>query len=150
MWSSLFFIKVDFFWPQTEQFDKSINLFCLVFLTFELSFPVYFLQLTRYVCFVTYNQAINFAAFHFIMLSDLNSNPYNLAEIFLISVFSVDRLICQNISLTALKISKSSLSGSIYNQVLVLLLFVFLFRSQYFFRCVHFHQFLLQAYIIKI
>ena len=120
---------MDFFWPQTEQFDKSINLFCLVFLTFELSFPVYFLQLTRYVCFVTYNQAINFAAFHFIMLSDLNSNPYNLAEIFLISVFSVDCLICLNISLTALKISKSSLSGSIYNQVLVLLLFVFLFRS---------------------
>ena len=32
MWSSLFLIKVKFFLPQTAQFDKFINLFCVVFL----------------------------------------------------------------------------------------------------------------------
>ena len=91
MWSSLFFIKVDFFLPQTEQFDKSIDLFCLVFLIFEFSFSVYFLQLTQQVSIVTYNQAmffltINFVVVGFIMLSDLNSNPNNLVEILLISL----------------------------------------------------------------
>ena len=46
------------------------------------------------------------------MLSNLKSNP-NLVKILLISVFFVDCLICLNISLIALKILKSSLSGSI-------------------------------------
>ena len=91
MWSSLFFIKDDFFLHQTEQFDKSIDLFCLVFLIFEFSFSVYFLQLTQQVSIVTCNQAmffltINFIVFGFIMLSDLNSNPNNLVEILLISL----------------------------------------------------------------
>ena len=38
------------------------------------------------------------------MSSDLNSNPNNLAEILLSSVFLVDCLMCLNISLTVLKI----------------------------------------------
>ena len=46
--------------PQIAQFDKIINLFCLVFLTLELSFAVYFLQLTQYFSIVTYSQAIFF------------------------------------------------------------------------------------------
>ena len=46
--------------PQIAQFDKSINLFCLVFLTLELSLAVYFLQLTQYFSIVTYSQAIFF------------------------------------------------------------------------------------------
>ena len=41
--------------PQIAQFDKSINLFCLVFLTLELSFAVYFLQLTQYFSIDTYS-----------------------------------------------------------------------------------------------
>ena len=46
MGCSLFLIKVDFYLLQIAQFDKCINLFCLVFLTLEFSFAVYFLQLT--------------------------------------------------------------------------------------------------------
>ena len=42
--------------PQIAQFDKSINLFCLVFLTLELSFAVYFLQLTQYFSIDTYSR----------------------------------------------------------------------------------------------
>ena len=53
-------MKVDFFLPQITQFDIRINLFCLVFLTLEFSFAVYFLQLTQYVPIVTYNQAVSF------------------------------------------------------------------------------------------
>ena len=53
-----------------------------------------------------------FIAFDFIILSDLNSNPNNLVEMLFIRVFLVDCLMCLN-SLIALKISKSSLPGSI-------------------------------------
>ena len=42
LWSFLFLIKVDFFLPQTTQFVKSINLFCLVFLKLELTLEVFF------------------------------------------------------------------------------------------------------------
>ena len=42
--SYLFLIKVDFFLPQTAQFDKNINLFCLAFLTLEISFVVFFVN----------------------------------------------------------------------------------------------------------
>ena len=52
---------------------------------------------------------INSMAFDFIILSDLNSNPNNLIEILLISVFLVDCSVRLNISLTVLKISKPSL-----------------------------------------
>ena len=38
--------------PQIAQFDKSINLFCLVFLTLEFSLAWYFLQLTQQVSIV--------------------------------------------------------------------------------------------------
>ena len=37
-------------------------------------------------------------AFDFIILSDLNSNPINLVEIFFIRVFLVDCLMCLDIS----------------------------------------------------
>ena len=47
------------------------------------------------------------------ILSDLNSNPNNLVEMLLASVLLVDCLMCLNISLIALKISMSSLSGLI-------------------------------------
>ena len=98
---------------QTTQFDKSISLFYLVFLTLDFSLAVYFLQLTQYVSIVTYNQALFFNnifySFDFIMLSDLNSVP-NLVEILFARVFLVDCLMCLNISLTVLKMSKSSLS----------------------------------------
>ena len=33
LWSSLFLVKVDVYLLQIEQFDKSISLFCLAFLT---------------------------------------------------------------------------------------------------------------------
>ena len=99
------------------QFDKSINLCCLFFLTLEFSFAVYFLQLIQYVSIITYNQSIfcnNKFYIFFVILSDLFlSSLNNLIEILFIKVFLVDSLICLNISLIALKISKSSLSGSI-------------------------------------
>ena len=44
-----------------------------------------------------YFLTINFEAFGFIMLSDLNCNPNNFVEILLISVFLVD---CSNFSLS--------------------------------------------------
>ena len=47
------------------------------------------------------------------MLSDLESNPNNLVEVLFIRVFLVDCLMCQNISLIALIISKCSLPDSI-------------------------------------
>ena len=52
---------------------------------------------------------IYFSAFDFITLSDLNSDLNHLIEFFFITVFWVDCLICLNISLIALKMSKSSL-----------------------------------------
>ena len=84
----------------------SINMFCLVFLTLEFSFAVFFLQSTKYI-------SINFVAYLFIVLSNLKSNRNNLVKIVFIRVFLVDCPICLNISLIALKISKCFLSGSI-------------------------------------
>ena len=52
-------------------------------------------------------------AFDFIILSDLNSNSNNLVEIWFVRALFVDCLICVKISSIALKISMSSLSGSI-------------------------------------
>ena len=45
--SSLFLIKVDFFLPQTAQFDKGINLFFLAFLKLKFSLAVFILQLIQ-------------------------------------------------------------------------------------------------------
>ena len=42
----------DFFLSQTAQFDKSINMLCLVFLALVFLFAVFFLQLTQYVSIV--------------------------------------------------------------------------------------------------
>ena len=95
------------------------------------------------------------------ILFDLNSNPNNLVEILFIRVFLVDCFIrvflvdcltCLNISLIALKISKSSLSGLILINLQpssCSIAFFILFCSQYFCRCGHFHQFLLRAYSHK-
>ena len=60
----------------------------------------------------------NFHSFDFNILSYLNSNPNHLVEICFIRVFIVDSLMCLNISLIALKISKSSSSGSIITNFL--------------------------------
>ena len=82
------------------------------------------------------------------MLSDLNSNPNNRVEILFIRVF-LDCLMCLNISLTVLEISKSSLSRAILINLQpssCSITFVFLFLSQYFCLCVDLHQFLLGAY----
>ena len=65
-------MKVGFFLPQIAQFDRGINLSCLVFQTFE------FLK-------IFFNN--NFMAFDFIILSDLNSNPNNLIQISFTRVF---------------------------------------------------------------
>ena len=43
-------MSLDFL-AQTARFDKSINLFSLVFLTLQFSFAVFFFQLTQYVSF---------------------------------------------------------------------------------------------------
>ena len=80
---------------------------------------------------------------------DLNSNPNNFLEVLLIGVFFVDCLMCLNISLISLKISKYSLSGSILINLQSSYCFislVFLLLNQYFSPCIHFHQFLLRAY----
>ena len=52
---------------------------------------------------------INFIAFGFVILPDLNSNPNNLVETLFIRVRLVDFLMYLIISLIVLKISKSSL-----------------------------------------
>ena len=56
-------------------------------------------------------------AFDLILLSDLNSNPNNSIKTLSVNDFLIssldDRLMYLNISLIALKISKSSLSGSV-------------------------------------
>ena len=41
------FNKKQSFLRQTAQFDRNINLFCLVFPTFEFSLAVFFLQLAK-------------------------------------------------------------------------------------------------------
>ena len=92
---------------------------------------------------------MGFIAFDFIILCDVSSNPNNLVEILFIRAFLFHCLICLNILLTALKISKTSFSRSNLinlHQDLVRLVFVFLFRCQNFCCCVHFYQFLLKAY----
>ena len=77
----------------------------------------------------------------------LNSNPNNLFEILFVMVFLVDILICLNILLTVLKISKSSLSGSILiNLQPSSCSIAFSLFSHYFCHYVRFHQFLVQAY----
>ena len=53
-------MNLNFFLLQITQFDKNINLFCLVFMTFEFSFAVFFLQLTQdvyivFICYIPYN-----------------------------------------------------------------------------------------------
>ena len=53
-------MNLNFFLLQTTQFDKNINLFCLVFMTFEFSFAVFFLQLTQdvyivFMCYIPHN-----------------------------------------------------------------------------------------------
>ena len=106
-------MEVDFFLPQTPEFNKN-NMFSLVFVTLEFRFAGYSLQLTQWASIATYNQAIffltiYFSAFDFITLSDLNSDLNHLIEFFFITVFWVDCLICLNISLIVLKMSKSSL-----------------------------------------
>ena len=58
-----------------------------------------------------YFLTINFIAFYFIILSDLNAKPNNLVEILFIRVFLVDCLMCLNISLIVPKILRSSFSG---------------------------------------
>ena len=130
------------------------------FLTFEFSFAVFFLQLTQYIFIVTVLLTTTFIVFDFIILSDLNPNPSNLAKILFIKAFFscfmllsfYHCLMCLNISLMTLKISKSSLSRSTLinvEQTFFLLFFVFLFRSQYFCHCFHFHHFLLRVYSHK-
>ena len=91
---------------------------------------------------------INLIAFNFVILSHLNCNPNNFFDVLFIRVFLVNCLMCLNILLTVWKASKSFFGDQLsctYNQVLVLLIFVFLFLSQYFALCFHFHQFLLRA-----
>ena len=53
---------------------------------------------------------IHLIAFHFVILSDLDSNSNNLIEVLFIRDYLVHCLMCLNISLIAPKISKSSLS----------------------------------------
>ena len=53
-------MNLNFFLLQITQFDKNINLFCLVFMTFEFSFAVFFLQLTQdvyivFICYIPHN-----------------------------------------------------------------------------------------------
>ena len=88
---------------------------------------------------------MNFIAFDFIILFDLNLNPNNLTKILFIRAFLIDCLMCLNISMIVLKISKSSLSGSILINLQPSSCSV-AFCIQYFCRCIHFQKFLLQAY----
>ena len=130
------FNKSQFFLTTIAQFDKNINLFCLVsnkiyfasnililicsifFTTDAIRFHYYLqsgnISLTVVLLLLIIRQyfllTINFIAFDFVILSDLNSN---LVESLFLKIFLVDCLLCLNISLTALKISKSSLSRSI-------------------------------------
>ena len=118
MWISLFFIKADFTLPQAEQFDKSINLFCSVFLTFKFSLAVYFLQLTHSFLIITYNRTIffltlGFIVFVFFILSDLNSDPNNLVEMLFIRVFFSRLFNMSKYFMDSFQISKSSLLESI-------------------------------------
>ena len=88
---------------------------------------------------------VTFIAFDFVLLFNLNSNPNNLVEVFFIRVFLIACLMCLNISLIVLKMSKSSLLWSILTN-LQPNCFSVGFRSQYWCRCVHFHWFLLRIY----
>ena len=54
-----------------------------------------------------YFLTIDFIALNFIILSDLKSDNNNLVEILFIIAILVDCLMCLNMSLIALKISKS-------------------------------------------
>ena len=164
MWSCLFFIKVDFFLLQTAQFNKSINLFCLVF-RFNFCFQRIFcnwhntfrLLLIIRKCFFNsrcYSLVFDFIAFDFdfVILSDLNSNLNNLVEILLISALSVDCLMCLNISLIVFKMSKSSLPWSIlisWQPSSCFIAFVFLICIQYSCHCLHFHQFFCKLIVMK-
>ena len=70
-------MEVDFFLQQIAQFDKSINLFCLVFLTLEFSFSVYFFttDAIRTHCFyIMYSKEVSeFLISSLISLYSLNS-----------------------------------------------------------------------------
>ena len=79
-------------------------------------------------------------------LSDLHSNLNNLIEILFIRVFIVDRLVCLNISLIALKTSKSSLSVSILTSRFLFYCFLSFYFVANICCCIHFHQFPLQVY----
>ena len=92
-----------------------------------------------------YFLTINFIAFGFIILSDLNSDPKNLVEILFIRVFLVDCLTRLNISLIPLKISKLFFVTISSNKLKTKLLF---YSIQYFCRCVHFRC--VQMYLLHL
>ena len=67
-------MKVDFFLPQIAQYYKSINLFCLVFLTLEFSLAVFFFTTDpiRFHCFYIIYYAEDLIS-TFIFLYSLNT-----------------------------------------------------------------------------
>ena len=98
-------MKVNFFLPQTSQFNKSTHLACLVFLI------VFFLFRLQYYSYNWYNRfqlllniapllcnilTTSFIVFYFIILFNLNSNPNDLVEVLFIRGILVNCLICLN------------------------------------------------------
>ena len=92
LWSSWFLMKVNLFLSQIAKSDKCINLFCLDFLTLEFSFVVSFsiADAKRFHCYLYLGNillTINFIAFDFIILSDLNSNLIISLKFYLLEIF---------------------------------------------------------------
>ena len=78
-----FFTCVWFFLLETAQFDKSINMFCLVLLTLEFTFAIFFLQLTQYNRFPLFLYITQNFFFHYILLTH-----YLLKQILHAGIFS--------------------------------------------------------------
>ena len=114
-------MKLTFFFSQTANFDKSINLFCLVFLTLEFSFAVFFYNwhntFPLLLIIRQYFLTINFIVSDFIIIPELNLNPYNLVEILSIRVFLLDSLMSKycidisiNIKLFSVRVNSNNLT----------------------------------------
>ena len=113
------------------QFDTSINLFCLVFLTLEFLFALCFSQLAQYISIV-------FAGSKIKQILSLKFYLSHFFSQFIRRLFDVSKYFID--SFKKYYLSRSILKTR--SQVLVLFLFVFLFHSKYFCHSAHFHRFL--------
>ena len=110
-----FLTNLDFPLAQIGQFDKSLNLICLVLSTIDFLFPVFFLQLMQYAPLFLYSIFHNIFEFQFL----LSSHYIRVTHYLLIKPLETKTLIVSNLFFNS-------------NTILSCFFFFFLFIDCYF------------------